>query len=173
MLKRSRLVGTMFLLLSLSIVGVSAYVYEQAQQTVTQTIKEIATLTLQNSALGNIEEGETRNYTKNELSSLGNAISIATTKASVYLYLDSDLDSLASSYETFDVVVKYATVPAGSSRSSGETACTLSLTSPDYSSISLDAAGVWSFDYEITTTAKRVSSDVSGTVTITVSAENA
>lgn len=51
--------GLVLILLSFSIITASAYVYETAQQTISQTVQEIATLTLQNSALGNIEEGET------------------------------------------------------------------------------------------------------------------
>ena len=165
------LVGVLFLMLSFSIVAVSAFVYEEASQTVTQTIVNVATITLQDSALGSIDEGETKTYTNVTVASLGDAISITTTKA-VYLHLVSDVDSLSSDYTTYNVVVKFDTVPGGSSHTSGQTACTLTLTLPDYSSIDLDVAGSWTFNFEITTTASSVSSDQPTTVTIDVSAES-
>jgi len=139
---------------------------------VTQTIQDIATLTLTNAALGTIEEGQTILYTSSNTSALDNIISVTTTKNGVYLHLDSDLDSQSSNYATYNIVVKYDSVPVGSSHSSGETACTLTLSSPDYSSIELDVAGTWTFDFEITTTSQGVSSDIQTTVTITVSAES-
>lgn len=171
-IKGKRLVGVLLILLSISIVSVSAYVYESAQQTITQTIQEIATLTLQNSALGNIEEGQTIYYTPSNQSDLNDIISVITTKNNVYLHLDSDLDSLNTDYTTYNIVVEFDTVPALSSHSTGETACTLSLASPDFTSITLDVAGSWTFDFEITTTANSVNSDTPTTVTITVSAES-
>jgi hypothetical protein len=152
---------------------VSAFVYEQAQQMLTQTIKEIATLTLQNSSLGNIEEGETKSYTKVEVTGLGNAISVSTTKVNVYLHLDSDIDLLSEYYSTYNVTVKVASVPGGSViHSVGDIACVLWLSSPDYNSINLDAVGSWAFDFEITTTTKSVSTDQSTIATIKVSAES-
>lgn len=175
MLRKNRrtLAGLLFILLSIAITSVSAYVYEQASQTVTQTIKEIATLSLQSSALGSIEEGETKSYTKTEAPSLGGITSLTTTKANVYLHLSSDLDTLGASYDTYDITVRFATVPAGSVlHSVGDVACILSIAQPSFSSIDLDAAGDWSFDFEITTTAKSVSADTPTTVTIIVSAEN-
>jgi len=63
-MEKKSLIGTLFLLLSISIPVVSAFVYESAQQTVTQTVVEVATITLQNAALGDIDEGETKTYTK-------------------------------------------------------------------------------------------------------------
>jgi len=171
MLRKSA-VGALFIVLSFLIVSVSAFVYETGEQTVTQTVKQIATLTLKNSALGNIEEGETKSYTKATVANLGDAISVATTKADVYLHLDSDVDSLTTEYTTYNIVVKFDTVPGGSSHLSGDIACTLSLASPDYSSIDLDASGSWTFDFEITTTAKSVNSNQPTTVTITVTAES-
>ena len=169
---RKSLTGILFILLSLTIVSVSAFVYEQATQTVTQTILEIATITLKNSALGNIEEGETITYTNVTVADLGDAISITTTKANVYLHLDSDVDSLSTYYTTYNIVVKFATVPGGSSYTPGNPTCTLSLAVPDYSSIDLDVAGSWTFNFEITTTADSVSSNQGTTVTIIVTAES-
>ena len=175
MVKKNRrtILGLLFILLSIVITSVSAYVYEQATQTVTQTIIEIATLSLQSSTLGTIEEGETKSYTKTDVPSLGAIIGVTTTKANVYLHLDSDLDSLSASYDTYDITVRFIAVPAGSVlHTVGNVACTLTLASPDYSSIDLDAAGDWSFDFEITTTAQSVSSDTPTTVTIVVTAES-
>ncbi|MCW4038646.1 MAG: hypothetical protein NWF13_07940 [Candidatus Bathyarchaeota archaeon] len=171
-----RYLGILFLMLGFSIPLVSAFVYESAQQTVTQTIQEIATITLQNSALGNLEEGETKTYTKVggggdvELATLGDAISITTGKASAYLHLDSDLNDLTD-YSVYSIVVKFSAV-VGSTYSVGDTACTLTLASPDYSSVDLDAAGTWKFDFEITTTASPVDADTPTTVTIVVTAES-
>jgi hypothetical protein len=172
---RKRLVGIALILLSIVIVSVSAFVYETATHTVTQTIKQIATLTLQNSALGNIEEGETKAYTKSEVSSLGNIVTVTTTKDNVYLHFNSDLDSnssLSTYYTTYAITVKYWTVPGGSSHSQGQTACTMSLGSSDPGAVTLDKAGTWTFDFEISTIAKSVSSDAGTTVTIVVTAES-
>ena len=168
--------GFFLIMLSFSIVTVSAFVYELAQQTVTQTIQEIATITLQNSALGNLEEGETKTYTKTggggdvELATLGDAISITTGKANVYLHLDSDLNDLTD-YSAYTITVKFSQV-VGSTYSVGDTACTMTLASPDPSAIDLDAAGTWKFDFEITTTASPVDADTPTTVTITVTGES-
>ena len=175
-MEKKSLIGALFLLLSISIPVVSAFVYESAQQTVTQTVVEVATITLQNSALGNIDEGETKTYTKTggggdvELASLGDAISLTTTKASVYLHLDSDLNDLTD-YSTYNIVVKFSAVE-GTTYSVGETACTLSLTSADHSSIDLDVARTWAFDFELTTTASSVDANSPTTVTIIVTAES-
>ena len=166
------LVVVLLSLLSFTIISVSAHVYETAQQAITQNIKELAIITLKNSALGNLEEGQTLYYTKSNMTSLGAAISVTTTKANVYLHLNSDVDSLSTYYTTYNIDVKYATVPVGSSHSVGQTACTLLLTSPDYHSINLDVAGFWAFDFEITTTATSVSADQATTVTIVVLAES-
>ena len=172
---KERSIGLFFILLSFSIVAVSAFVYENAQQTVTQTVQVAATLTLQDSALGNIFEGDTLLYTKVggggdvELASLGDIISITTVKPNIYLHLDSDLDSLTD-YSTYNIVVKFDTVPVGSGQSG--TATTLTLASPDSGAITLDEAGDWTFDFEVTTTANGVSSDTPTTVTITVTVED-
>jgi len=170
--KLRRVVGVLFILLSLSILTASAFVYQQANQDVDQNIVEVATITLKSSDLGNIDEGDTKTYTKNEVANLGNAISITTTKANVYLHLDSDLNTLDTYYNTYNIVVKFATVPGGSSHSPGDLACTLSLSSPDYSSITLDVSGSWTFDFEITTNPKSVNSNTATTVTIIVKAES-
>ncbi len=170
--KSSRLSGILLLIFSLFVIGVSAYVYEQATMSVSQTIIEIASITVTNSDLGSINEGETKTLTKTEVANLGDAISMTTTTANVYLHLDSDIDSQSGSYTTYNIVVKYATVPGGSSASSGSTACTLSIASPDYSSITLDVAGDWTFDLEVTNTADSVSTDTPTSVSIIVSAES-
>lgn len=170
---KKKLAGFAFVFLSVVIMSVSAIVYESAQQTASQTIIDVATINLKNFALGNLEEGETKSYTKAEVAELGEAISVTTTKATVYLHLDSDIQILDSLYTTYTLTVKYITVPAGSSHSVGGTAATLTIVNPDFDAIPLDAAGSWAFDFELETTAKLVSSDQSATATIVVTAENA
>lgn len=134
----------------------------------------VAILTLQDSALGNIEEGQTICYTPANKTDLDDAMRVSTANSMVYLTLDSNLDSLSGNYDTYDIVVEFDTVPKGSSHNTGDIACTLSLASSDHSSIELDAAGSWTFDFEITTTAKSVSADqVTTAVTIAVSAKSA
>lgn len=169
---RQSLAGVLFVLLSFTIVAVSAYVYETAQLQITQTIQEIATLTVQNSALGTIEEGETKSYTKATVSSLGNIVNVTTTKNGVYLYFNSDLDSLTTYYTTYNITVKFAAVGSGSSHSVGDVACTMTLVSPNPAAVTLDVSGAWRFDFEITTTAQSVSADQPTTVTIVVTAES-
>ena len=164
--------GVALILLSMVIVSISAFVYETAQQTVSQTVKQIATLTLQNSALGNIEEGETKSYTKATVSSLGNIVNVTTTKDNVYLHFNSDVDSLSAYYSTYSITVKYAAVGTDSTHVVGDIACTMTLGSPDPAAVTLDKAGDWRFDFEIETTAKSVSADQATTVTINVTAES-
>ncbi len=170
-IQRRPIVNVLFILLSLSAIAVSAYVYEQAQLQVTQTIKEVTTLTVQNSALGNIEEGETKSITKATVPSLGNILNITTTKANVYLHFNSNLDTLTSYYTAYTITVKFAAVPGGSNIV-GDTACTMTIGAPDPAAVTLDASGAWRFDFEITATAKSVSSDQPTTATIVVTAEN-
>jgi hypothetical protein len=170
---KKKILGMFFMLLSIIIVFVSAIVYETAQQTVTQTVKNIATLTLSSPALGDIEEGETKTYTKADVPALGAATSITTTKADVYLHLNSTIDSISTYYTTYTITVRYITVPGGSTiHSVGDTACTMTIASPDPAAITLDAAGSWVFDFEVTTTAKSVTSDQATTATIVVTAES-
>ncbi len=88
----------------------------------------------------------------------------------VDLNLDSDLDELSDFYSTYDIVVKFSEV-VGTTYSAGDVACTLSIGLEDFSSIELDESGVWSFDFEITTTAKSVDKNTPSTVTINVSTE--
>ena len=71
---KKRFTGLAFIALSILIVSVSAYVFESATQTVTQTVRDVAEITIQNSALGDISEGETISYTETEVSELGDAI---------------------------------------------------------------------------------------------------
>lgn len=167
-----KLVSFAFILMSITIVAASAYVYETAQNTVTQTVKNIATLTLNNSALGNIEEGQTISYTKATVSSLGDIVTITTTKDTVYLHFDSDIQLLTTYYSTYSITVKYAAVGSGSSHNVGDTACTMTIGSPDPAAVTLDKLGTWRFDFELTTTAKSVSSDQATTATIVVTAES-
>jgi len=171
MIKKSRKYsGLLFLLFGFMVVGVSAYVYQQATLTVSQIIVDVVTFTVKNSDLGNINEGQSLSYTSTEVPNLGAAITITTTTSPVYLHLNSDVDSLSGSYSTYDINVVYNTVPSGGSGSG--TACTLSLASPDYSSITLDAAGTWVFDLTIDTTANSVDLDTPTAVTLIVGAES-
>ncbi len=168
--KGSKLSGIVFLIFSIMVSGVSAYLYQQATMTVTQNVVEVATFTLKNSALGDINEGETIIYTSAEIANLGAAITITTTTQPVYLHFNSDIDSLSGSYSAYDINVIYDTVPVGGSGSG--TACVLSLASPDYSSITLDAVGTWIFDLSVETTADSVNADTPTTVSIIVGAES-
>jgi hypothetical protein len=168
--KGSKYSGLLYLIFGLMVAGVSAYVYQQATLTVTQNIVEIATLTVKNSDLGNINEGQTLTYTSSGVPNLGAAVTITTTTQPVYLYFDSDVDSLSGSYSTYDITVKYNTVPTGGT-GSGD-ACTMTLSSPSSAPVTLDAIGTWVFDLEITTTSQSVNANTPTTVTIVVSAES-
>ena len=167
---RKRVIGVSLLLLSLLVVVVSAYVYETGNISVTQTVQNIATLTVQNAALGDIEEGQTIGYAKGNLSSLGSILNLTTTKNNVYLHLDSNVNLLSSYYSTYTITVKYAVALSG--HTVGETAKTITLASPDPTALTLEIAGDWRFDFEITTTALSVSADQPTTVTIVVTAES-
>lgn len=169
---KKKIVSFAFILTSIVIVAASAYVYETAQNSITQTVQNIATLTLQNSALGNIEEGQTVSYTKATVASLGDIVILTTTKTGVYLHLDSNVDTLSTYYSTYTITVKFAAVGSGSSHTVGSTACTITLAAPDPSAITLDGSGTWRFDFELTTTAKSVSSDQATSATIVVTAES-
>jgi hypothetical protein len=169
---KKKLIPIVFLLMAMMIVSVSAFVYEQSSQTMGQTIVNVATLTLQNSALGNIDEGETKTYNKTTVSSLGAAASITTTKAPVYLHFNSNIDTLSTNYSNYTLVAKYITVPGGSTHAVGQTAATMTLASPNATAVTLDVLGAWVFDFELTTTAKSVSSNQTSTATITVTAES-
>jgi len=169
---KTRRTWLIFILMSISIVSVSAYVYESAQQTVNQNIRDVATFTLQNSVLGDTYEGETKTYTKANVAALGKAMSITTNLDGVILRLNSDLDLLALSYSTYEVTVKFIAVPSGSGKSVDTVAFTLTPGSPDPAPITLDLKGTWDFDFEITTTAGSVSSDQAQLMTITATAES-
>ncbi len=173
MIKRTRRsTGVLLILLSISILGVSAYVYEMATQQVDQRIIEIANISILSPDLGDINEGETKSYTKATVANLGDAITITTTMAGVYLHLDSDLNDLLSLYETYTIDVKYDTVPGASTAIPGNIAFTMTPASPDPAPITLDADGTWTFDFEITTKPYSVIVNTSTTVNITVSAES-
>jgi hypothetical protein len=170
-LKILLLVGIALILLSISVAGVSGFVYGMAKHTVTQTEKVIDYLTMQNSVLGNLEEGATKAYSKDTISSLGNALGVTTTIDNVYLSFKSDFDDLSAYYSTYNITVKFAAVGSGSTHSVGDTACTITFASPVIE-VALDKTGVWSFDLEIATTAKSVSSDQATITTIVVTAES-
>jgi len=173
-INRTKIQGAFFILLSLLIITVSAYVYESASQTVSQTIQDVSgSFTLTSPALGSINEQETKSYTKNDVAELENAISITTAKDNVYLHLNSNIDTLSTYYATYSITVKCATVPGSSTQHSvGETVATMTIGSPDPAAITLDKAGSWTFDFEITTTAESVSSNQPTSASITVTAES-
>jgi hypothetical protein len=165
-----RAVGISLLLLTLLVVGVSAYVYETGTVAVTQTVKNIATLTVQNSALGNIEEGQTIAYTKATVSTLGSILNLTTTKTGVVLHFASNVDSLSTQYSTYTITVKYAVAISG--HTIGETLLTMTLASPNPTGVALGVAGEYRFDFEITTTALSVSSDQATSASVVVTAES-
>jgi hypothetical protein len=167
---RKRTVGISLLIIALLVGVVSAYVYETGTIAVTQTIKNIATLTVQNSALGNIEEGQTISYTKATVSTLGNILNLTTTKTGVVLHFDSNVNLLSTYYSTYTITVKYAVAISG--HTVGETLTTMTLASPDPTGITLGVAGDYRFDFEVTTTALSVSSDQATSVSIVVTAES-
>jgi hypothetical protein len=171
---KTRMTISLLIIFGMVAISVSAFVYELAQNDVTQTVQDIATLTIGAGTLGTIEEGETKVLTAITTPALDDIISIATTKNDVYLHFDTDLDSQSSNYATYQIVVKVGdTVPGTSSYSTGDTFVTLTLANPDTSSgIALDIAGSWTFDFEITTTANSVSSNQDTTVSVTVTAQS-
>jgi hypothetical protein len=167
---RKSVIGLSLLLLAVLVGAVSAYVYETGTITVTQTIKNIATLTVQNSALGNIEEGQTITYTKGTVSSLGNILNLTTTKASVVLHFASNVNTLNTYYSTYTITVKYANAVNG--HAVGDVLTTISIATPNPTGVTLAAIASYQFDFEITTTALSVSSDQATSATITVTAES-
>jgi hypothetical protein len=164
-------VGVALIVLCIFVAGVSGFVYGMAQHTVSQTEKVITCVRVQNSVLGDLEEGETKAHSKDTVSSLGNVLEVVTTTDNVRLNFKSDFDTLSAYYSTYTITVKYATVGSGSTYIVGSTANTLTLTSPAIA-VKLDKTGVWSFDLEITTTAKSVSSDQATITTIVVTSES-
>jgi hypothetical protein len=168
---KKRIIGLLLIALSFSIIVTSAFIYEQASQTTTQTILEIASITLNDSALGNIEEGDTVLYTPSNTSAVDNVISITTGKANVYMHIDTDLEGQSTYYNTYQIEVVVSSAP-GTSTLSG-TVATLSIGSPDTATgIDLDVAGDYVFDFQVTTNAKQVSGNQGSTVNITVYAES-
>lgn len=163
--------GLLLIILSFAIVATSAFIYEQASSTATQTILEIASLTLNNAALGDIEEGDTVLYTPANTSAVNNVISVTTGKANVFMHIDTDLEGQSTYYNTYQIEVVVDSAPGGSGLSG--TVATLSIGSPDTATgIDLDVAGAYVFDFQVTTSAKQVSGNQGSTVNITVSAES-
>ena len=162
--KRTLLItGSLLIFVSMLIFSVSAFVFEQPSNT--KTIK------LNQGNLGNILEGQTLNYTPNNTPSLNDIIFVTTTQADVYLHFDTNLDVQSNNYATYQIIIKAGdTIPFGSDYCIGDIVATLTLENPDATSkVALDAAGEWTFDFEITTTAKSVNSNQTTTVSITIS----
>lgn len=170
-MKRS-LTGITLIAMSLMILVVSAFVYDQASQTTTQTVVNVASISLGNAALGNINEGETILYTPANTSALDNILDITTAATNVYLYFDSDLEGQTTNYDTYQIEVIVSSAPGGSSLSG--TIATLTMAAPDTATgITLDVIGNYVLDFQVTTTAQAVSSNQDTTVNITVTIENA
>ena len=165
-------IGLTFLFLALFVSAASAYVYQSAVQSIDQTVKEVATFTLQSPVLGDIFEGETKSYTKAEVSELGNAIVVSTTKDIVYVHFSSNIEALGAYYSDYSVTVKFNAVPEGSMHGVGDTAYVLILGAPESSPVLLDVAGSYAFDFEITMAAKSVDSDQAASLAITLTAES-
>jgi hypothetical protein len=175
MLKHQGALTGLIILFSLILVtGATAYVYEQTNQRLYQTVLDVVTFNLNNQALGGICEGETRTFTKEDVPSLGDAItiSVAGHVSGVNLNLESNIDELGEFYSRYDVVLRFSQVPGGE-HSIGEYVCTLSIGRDGFSSVELDAPGVWKFDLEATVTAKSVNSDTPTSTNITVIAQEA
>jgi len=146
-MKTKKIAGLLLILLSVTIVLVSAFVYSQDSQTTTETIL----------------------YTPTNTSALDQILTVTTGKANVYLHIDTDLDILTN-YVNFTIEVLVDTQP-GSSLS--DPVAVLTMASPDTSAgIDLDTAGSYKFDFRITTTADLVSSNSDEEVNIAVSAES-
>ena len=157
--------GTLLVFVSVLTLSVSAFIIENPSNT--------ATITLNQGILGNILEGQTLHYTSSNISSLDDIIHIRTSQANVNLNFDTDLNLQSCNYANYQIVVKFGdTIPIGSKFSKDVIVTTLTLASPDtVSGFVLDAAGDWTFDFEITTTANSVRADQPTTVDITVSVE--
>jgi hypothetical protein len=167
-MKIRKMAGLLLVLLSFFIVLVSAFVYDQASQTTTQTITDVASLSISNADLGPIEEGETIVY-PTTTPALDNILSVTTTKDHAYLYIVTDLDTQSGNYDTYQIEVIVDTAPGSLSG----TVATLTIVNPStITGIDLDTAGGYTFDFQVTTTAQQVSSDTPTTVNIDVSVES-
>ena len=168
--KKVTKIGVLFLLFCFMVTSVSAYVYQHSTFSETQNNKEIAPITLKNSDLGYINEGETKVYTSLEIPSLGEAITITTTSTPVYLHFDSNIELLSSSYSTYNIDVLYNQVPPLGTGSG--IACSMRIATPDPSAITLDAVGTWVFDLSLKTTVNSIDSNTPITVQIIISTES-
>jgi len=151
--------GIILIFFNMLTFSVSAFIFKQPSNSITIKLN-----------LGNILEGQTIHYTPNNTPYLNDVLFITTTQADVYLYFDTNLDEQSNNYATYQIVIKAGdTIPFGSDYSIGDVVATLTLDSPDATSkLALDVAGYWTFDYEITTTAKSVNSNQTTNVSITV-----
>ena len=169
---KRRLLGMLLIMCSILIVSVSAFVYESTSNTVTQTIVEIATITLDQGTLGSISEGQTILYTPTNTSVLDGILTITTQQDNVYLHFDTDLEGQDSNYDIYQIEVIADTVQ-GSTIGVDDVIVTLTTDTPDTSAgINLDTTGDWAFDFQITTAAGTVDSDTPTTVNVTVTAES-
>ena len=162
--KRMILINIPLLILgSILIASVSAFIIFQPSNTFT--------IKMNQGILGNILEGQTINYDPVNTPSLNDVIFIKTTQPNVYLYFDTNLHIQSNNYATYQIIIKAGdTIPFESEHRSGDVIAILTLEKPDaISKVVLDVAGEWTFDFDITTTAKSVNSNQSITVFITMS----
>ena len=162
-----RIICALLIPISLLIVSVSGLITEPPSNNIT--------IILNQGILGNINEGQTMFYTPSNTSSLNDIVIMTNTQANISLYLDTDLDAQGDIYATYQIDVKVGdTIPNESNYSTGDTIATLDMANPDTASgVTLDVAGDWTFDFEITTTANTMSLDQSTIVKITVSVKSA
>lgn len=173
-LKAKRRIG-LALILVCALIGAATAVgfYEQQQSIITQDIKNVADITTKNPALPNLEEGQSATYTSTTVTDLGDAADVTTYKPAVVLtFSSSDISALTAKYSQYEIVIKYAAIPTGTSTHTvGQVAATITMASPNPASITLDLAGNWQFDYEISvTTPPGISADTSSTATVIVTA---
>jgi len=158
---KKKFAGIAFVLLSIAIMSVSAYVYEQGTLTVNQKVVDVVTLNLRTPlGLADLEEGQVGTYNE------AGVITLETKKANVVLRLDSNIEGFAASssaspYAAYSIVVSYS---GGS--------VTLTPSSPD-ATFALGSPQLYTFDLAITATAKSgLGSDVPTGATIVVTAES-
>jgi hypothetical protein len=172
-MKRLTPTAVALLALLLAVAVVSATVYWSGTQGMRQVVKEVATGTIATTTidLPAIDEGETATYTATDVPEFDKAltVTVASEKAprtlTVTFQNPSVVGAVYTAY-TFKLIVD--TVPTGSSLSG--TVATVSLTSTT-ATVTLDVAGTYKFDYEVSVTAGTVTEDTTVTANIAFSLE--
>lgn len=141
--------------------GVTMAVYYWiGTQTIKQTIVKPARGTLYYSEiyLPDIIGPASATYTQSEVTKFDKAVFIFTSKTNVPLKLDfKNAPTVAQYYTAYTLRVVVDTEAAGSSLTG--VILTVDLTNP-VATVPLDAAGIYRFDYEVSITAKEVTSSV-------------